>query len=179
MKPSTVKYITLFTSILTLILGGIIVANVLDATVVINYILLIALGIIGISRICSFVASAKGEHSAWDLVLGILFLMVALTLLSNPNLIENATIIGYVFAAMAIISGIGHFVTAYQIRKAHPKMPIGWEIFSGVIAILLAICLIMLPIFTQVAFIYIIGIFLIVSSIVSFISGLFIKTGKK
>lgn len=170
MKTSTRKYLTLFSSIISLIIGILIMSNAIGSMVVVNYILLITLGIIGISKIC-FYASGSKKRDAWDLVLGILFIIASLMLLTNDTIVTEATI-GYVLAALALVIGISRFVTAYSIHKEFPKMPISWFVVSGIIAVLVAICLIAFPIATQVIYIYVIGAFLVAYAIVAFITAL-------
>ena len=173
MYKSLIKYITLFSSIITLILGCIVMCNPFATSVVINYLLVISLGITGISEVCKF-ASAKNK-SGWDLVLGILCLMACMMFLSNGMLFTELTA-GYVLAAVAIIGGIGRFIMA---AESHEEgLPMAGHIISGIIFILLGFCMIMLPIITQGVFYWTLGIFMIASGIVGIISGLCISTKK-
>lgn len=177
MNKSIAKYFTLFSSIIAVILGIIILSNVFASVAVINVILVILLGLLGIAKICGYASQSK--PSVWDLVLGILYLIVCILLIANVDVFDRGQILGYIFAVIAIISGIGHFIMAYQIRKHIKDAPISGEVVSGIIATLLGICFIVLPIFTQLAYVWIIGIFLIVAGIVGGISALTISTRKK
>ena len=176
MKKSIIKYFTLFLSIIAVILGIVVVCNVIPATAVINYLIVIALGLFGIAKICVYASAPK--PSAWDLVLGILFLIVSVFLLSHDPITMSATI-GYVLAFLAIVGSIAHFMIAYEIHKHAKNASISGEVVSGIIYILLGICFIVLPIYTQLAYVYIVGIFLIVAGIVGAINALTISTRLK
>lgn len=173
MYKSAIKYITLFSSIITLILGVIVMCNPFATSVVINYLLVIALGITGIAEICKF--ASMQNKSGWDLVLGILCLMACFMFLSNDVLFTEVTA-GYVLAAVAIIGGIGRFITAAEVHKAGFSM--AGFIISGIIFVLLGICMIMLPVITQGMFYWVLGIFMVTSGIVGSISALCISTKK-
>ncbi len=173
MGKSIIKYITLFSSVIALILGVIVMTNLFASTIIINWLLVIALGIVGLSRICAF-ASSK-DRSAWDLVSGILFLMVCLLLLSKDPATVGTTM-GIVLAVVAILDGIGSFITAYIVRKASKKASIAGYILCGILLILLGIALFCMPLFGEILYIYIIGIFMVVLGICGLISGLFMKT---
>lgn len=172
MLKSKLKYILLFSSIIMFILGCLIAANPFGTNIIVNYIIVVGLGVAGISRICKF-ASHDRTSSVWDLVIGILGIMACMLLLSNGTLVVEATA-GYVLAVLAFIDGIGRFFALPEAEES--GMPKSWLIISGVLEILLGICLICLPIFMQVAYTLFIGIFLVVCAIFVFVEGLMVST---
>ena len=172
MLKSKIKYLLLFSSIIMFIIGCLVAANPFGSNVIINYIVVVALGISGISRICKF-ASRDRFSSAWDLVLGILSLMACMVLLSNGALVVEMTA-GYILAILAFIDGVGRFFMLPEAEEA--GMPKSWFVISGILEILIGICLVCLPIFTQVFYTWFIGLFLIICAIVVFIEALLIST---
>ena len=177
MYKSYIKYATLFASILALIMGVLIMFNPFKSSVVINCLLVIALGILGIAKICRF-ASTK-QHSAWDLVAGILFLMVCIMLLANGDAIIVGTTAGIMLAVLAIIDGISRFMLASDIRKVSKKASIAGLVISGILAVILGIVLCCMPFFGEIAYVWVIGIFLVVLGVCGFVSGIFLPAGRK
>lgn len=177
MYKSSIKYFTLFSSIMAFILGCVIMFMPADASLVINYMLVIMLGIIGIAKICRY-ASSK-HNTVWDLIAGILYLVACMILLANDALVMSTTVV-YIIAMLAIIDGISHFVLAYDIRQHFKKISITNLVLSGILAVLLGVCLLMAPLFTQILYVYIIGVTLVVFGLAGFISGLCMDVkGKK
>lgn len=175
LNKSAVKYVTLVSSIIAFIIGLVISFYPVSSDIFINYILVLALGVLGISKICEF--ASMSERSAWDLVLGILYLMCCMVLLANDTLFVQVSA-GYVFGFLALIAGIRQFFIAPAASKLFGDSK-AWYIITGILAILIAITLFAYPIATQAIAVWLLGVFLIAGGLVGFIQGLCISTKKK
>lgn len=174
LNKSAVKYFTLITSIIAFIIGLVVINMPLASSVVVNYIIVVSMGLIGISKICMYV-SVK-EKNVWDLILGILYLIVCLLLLSNGALVVEYTA-GYMLAFMAIVSGICQFFLAPKASKIFGDSK-AWYIVSGIVEIIIGLCIACIPVATQIIGFWIFGVFLIAYAIIAFIQGLTIKVKK-
>ena len=171
---SAIKYLTLTTSVIAFIIGLIFACNPVGSNIVMNYFLVIMLGIIGIAKICRYLSVPK--TSVWELVLGILFIIACFMLLDHGvEVIEYS--FGYILAFLAIIGGIRQFFIADGASKAFGDSK-AWYITTGIIEILLGILIFCAPIAFQFLFYYLIGVFLVVYAVITFIRGLTIKTSK-
>lgn len=171
---SIIKYLILTTSIFAFIIGLVFAFNPVGSNIVMNYFLVIALGIIGITKICQYLSVPK--TSGWELVLGILSIIACFLLLDN-GVVAIQLSVGYILAFLAIIGGIRQFFIAPEASKFFGDS-IAWYITTGIIEILLGIMLFCAPIAFQSLIYFFIGIFLIVYSVIAFARGITIKTKK-
>lgn len=174
MLKSKIKYISLFASIIMLLVGLLVMLNPLNSNIFLNYIIVLALGVTGISRICKF--AAKDSSDVWDLVIGILALVACISLFSGGAALIETTA-GYAIGILLFVDAISHFITAGDACKA--GLPMSWFIICGILEILLGLCLFCFPIWFQVVYAFMIGIFMIIYAVILLVEALLIKTDVK
>ena len=128
-------YISLLSSVISLLLGIIIVNHPDDTIKVVSYILGGLFIIFGIVRIISYFSSIKKELAYYDynLTIGSLYLIIGLVILIFQNTI--ASIVGFIFGVWIVIRAINKINLSFKIKEAGAKF---WYV-SLLIAILVLI----------------------------------------
>lgn len=164
---------SLITSVVLLVLGGLLIFESEATIVSISYIIggiLIALGIVALIR---FVRNYKSiSNSELDIVYGIVTIILGSLIISHPKAL--ASIMPFVLGICIVINSAGKLTTAMELKSNNSDT---W-IMTTIVAILSAICgviLIFNPFAGATMITQVVGIFIIIYAILDIISTLTIK----
>lgn len=161
--------LVLLFGVITVILGGLLVANPAAGVVAVAFLIGLDIFISGIFRLVRAFGHSGAGHRVWWIILGLLGIVAGVFLMRH--LYGTA-------AALAIVIGIVWFVTGimelFSSIEARGEPGRGWGIFMGIIGIIAGLYLIFVPV-TIVVLAWIAGIWLIVYGLVMAISSFSLK----
>lgn len=168
---------SLITSILLLVLGGLLIFESEATIISISYILggsIIALGILAITR---FIRDSKtGNNSELDILYGIVTTILGVIVISHPKAL--ASIVPFVLGICIVVSSSTKLQYAFELKRDQNEL---W-VMTMIVALLSTLCgvvLIFNPFKGATMFTQIVGAFIIVYAILDIVSTLTIKRNVK
>ena len=117
--------------------------------------------------ILAILAGLFGEVPSrfWVIIRGVLEILIGLFVFANPFLVSGitATVLLYMLAFAAILSGVLEIIAAIQDRKEIEGE--GWLILSGALAVLFGVCVLMAPLSFGLVIVRVLGGFAIFSGV--------------
>lgn len=164
---STIRVTLGITGVLALIAGIFITFWPKDSAIVLTVMIGIYFGIAGLAYIGLgiFSKGLSGGARALDIILGVLFVIGGILMLSNPT--ESAVVLG-IF--LGVLVGILWIVEgAVALAQAGSSASKGWAIFFGILSIIAGLVLLFSPLWGAVVLFWVTGLSLIVLGIIQIV----------
>lgn len=142
----------LIAGVIMLVLGILVWANPLSSLYAIAIYVGAALFILG----CGYVASSFSASSPWYMVIGLLDIFIGLIFLTNLGLTVQTLPI--FFALWFLATGIMQLYGSYESYKLN--LPWGWNLFSGILGIVIAYLVLGNQAFGDFALVILVGLYL-------------------
>lgn len=144
--------------------------------VILMYIISASLVVYGIYSIVKYIGMQKGTRQGWTLATGIILTVCGVYFFINDPTSEALTY-SFLLAMLGILFGIDQLISTSSIKANGGKT--GFLIFGGILCILAGLFFCIAPIFMEVAFDYVLAVFLIISGVYLFIDIYSISFKKK
>ena len=162
------KWFTLTSGILTLLIGFWIFANPLVVTASIGWLLALVIFLVGITGFIDYMSKPSEERNGWNLLQSIISIIFGFILLTS-SIFSLTTAVVAIAAYWILVIGILRIISAYRLRKM--GFPDSNRFFiSGIFAVLLGLILLGQPLLSSA----IIGRFVALLLIATGISSIFV-----
>lgn len=162
------KWFTLTSGILTLLIGFWIFANPLVVTASIGWLLALVIFLVGITGFIDYMSKPSEERNGWNLLQSIISIIFGFILLTS-SIFSLTTAVVAIAAYWVLVIGILRIISAYRLRKM--GFPDSNRLFiSGIFAVLLGLILLGQPLLSSA----IIGRFVALLLIATGISSIFV-----
>ncbi|EJN93768.1 HdeD family acid-resistance protein [Streptococcus ratti] len=162
------KWFTLTSGILTLLIGFWIFANPLVVTASIGWLLALVIFLVGITGFIDYMSKPSEERNGWNLLQSIISIIFGFILLTS-SIFSLTTAVVAITAYWVLVIGILRIISAYRLRKM--GFPDSNRLFiSGIFAVLLGLILLGQPLLSSA----IIGRFVALLLIATGISSIFV-----
>lgn len=162
------KWFTLTSGILTLLIGFWIFANPLVVTASIGWLLALVIFLVGITGFIDYMSKPSEERNGWNLLQSIISIIFGFILLTS-SIFSLTTAVVAIAAYWVLVIGILRIISAYRLRKM--GFPDSKRLFiSGIFAVLLGLILLGQPLLSSA----IIGRFVALLLIATGISSIFV-----
>ncbi|MBO6290367.1 MAG: DUF308 domain-containing protein [Alphaproteobacteria bacterium] len=158
----------LIAGIIMLVLGILVWANPLSSLYAIAIYVGAALFILG----CGYVASSFSASSPWYMVIGLLDIFIGLIFLTNLGLTVQTLPI--FFALWFLATGIMQLYGSYESYKL--SLPWGWNLFSGILGIVIAYLVLGNQAFGDFALVILVGLYLAAYGAISIAEYFYLRT---
>lgn len=140
----TMKWSALISGILLVLLGILTLVSPGLNLVWLALIISIAVLIFGISELIDYFTSDKAERTGWQLAEAIISTVIGIWMVFGSGSSALTTLIPYLFAVFVFISGIVRIVESFEWKRLGSR-EWGWQLFFGILSILLGILLFLSP----------------------------------
>ncbi|EHJ51858.1 DUF308 domain-containing protein [Streptococcus macacae] len=141
------KWFTLISGVLTLLIGLWIFANPLVVTASIGWILALIIFLVGITSFMDYMSKAADERNIWSLLQSIISIIFGFILLTS-SLFSLTTAVIAIVAYWIIVIGVLRLISAYRLRQA--GFPQSNRFFlSGIGALLIGLILLGQPLLSS------------------------------
>ncbi|MEG1560513.1 MAG: DUF308 domain-containing protein [Clostridia bacterium] len=166
------KTLGIILSVIIILMGIFCLCKPLNAIAITEWIFSLGFIIAGICRIVQYVAAPKPYRTPMILISGILWIIVGILFIVGTKL-DRTQIFAFLIGFMAMSDGITRLCATGVVKEA--GLPVGWNVFSGILSILLSIFVFIAPLYMTTLLAFIAGAYLVVYGIITLIDMISVK----